>query len=578
MNDNAKPVQVLKSEREKALAMERRKILSMSPEKALDAIAEHPYPVTLVQSMAEEELYFLVHHVGPEDALPILGLASNSQWEYLIDLEGWSRDRMASHSMTQWLQRLLQADNDRFTHWITKEKVEDFVFYLHHNVELHIREYDQDPGEIDEGFSSEDQTYYVRLRPYPEAQKPFQEERDLFLKDLLRRVSVFDYTLYRDLLLEASAIIPAEAEEQLYRLRNARLAEKGILPLEEAVGVYQPLQAGDLTGRPKPPTFGGRNVDTYPLPIQSGPSGEPAGHFGRALAQIHDEATLQRLQAEFAALCNQIISADQLKVRDRETLARVVQKAGDYISLGLEKIQSESGPERPYAGPGLLQTQFLADLFRVGYGCALALKWRANKWRHTAWFAAQGLPLGFWGEQWLGLLGGLLLKKPLCYNHERTGPHYREFASLADITRTQAELDAIIAFDDLLGLMALETAPIQSGGFLTYQSLILTLWADHELGISGEAGPTPVPLSLEQFQRFFDTLWRTEHRPRRIGDAMRERFLNWLAQRSGLATYEIAERMAPALQQLFSTVEQELGEVDASALDPRYIQLFLLRS
>ena len=577
MNDNTKPVPVHKMEREKALAAERRKILSMSPEKALEAIAEHPYPVTLVQSMAEEELYFLVHHIGPDDALPILGLASNSQWEYLIDMEGWDRDRMAPFSMTQWLQRLLQADNDRFTHWITKEKFDDLVFYLHRNIELHIREYDQDPGEIGEDFYSEDQTYYVRLRPYPETQKPMQEERDLFVKDLLRRVSVFDYTYYRNLLLEASTIIPAEAEEELYRLRKVRLAEKGILPLEEAVGVYQPLQAGDLAGRPKPPTFGGRSVDTYPLPIQTEAAGQSTGLFGQALAQIHDEGTLQRLQAEFAALCNQIISADQLKVRDREILARVVRKAGDFISLGLEKIQSQSAPDRPYAGPGLLQTRFLADLFRVGYGCALALKWRTDKWRQTAWFAAQGLPLGFWGEQWLGLLGGLLLKKPLCYNHERTGPNYREFASLTDIIRTEEELKTIIAFDDLLGLMALETASIEKSGFLTYQNLILTLWADHELGLC-EPGQPPVPMTLGQFRRFFKTLWTSDDRPRRIGDTVRERFLNWLAQRSGLSAYEIAERMAPALEQLFSTIEQELGEVRSSDLDPRYIQLFLLRS
>ena len=577
MNDNATPVPDHKIEREKALAAERRKILSLSPEMALEAIADHPYPVTLVQSMAEEELYFLIHHVGADDALPILGLASNAQWEYLIDMEGWNRDRMAPHSMTQWLHRLLQADNDRFTYWITKEKFDDFVFYLHRNVELHIREYDQDPGEIDEDFFSEDQTYYVRLRPYPEPQKPLQEERDIFVKDLLRRVSVFDYTLYRNLLLETSTIIPAETEEELYRLRNMRLAEKGMLPLEEAVGVYQPLQAGDLASRPKPPTFGGRSVETYPLPIQSGSAAEPTDRFGQALAQIHDEGTLQRLQAEFAALCNQIISADQLKVRDRETLAQVVRKAGDYISLGLEKIQSQSGPKRPYTGPGLLQTQFLADLFRVGYGCALALKWRTDKWRQTAWFAVQGLPLGFWGEQWLGVLGGLLLKKPLYYNHEQSGPNYREFASLADITRTEEQLKTIIAFDDLLGLMALEIVSVRQSGFLTYQNLILTLWAGQELGTC-EPGRPPVPMSLEQFRRFFKTLWTSDDRPRRIGDPVRERFLNWLAQRSGLAAYEIAERMAPALEKLFSAIEQELGEVHISDLDPRYIQLFLLRS
>ena len=35
-----------KKQHELALAQDRRRILSLEPERALDAIAEHPYPVT----------------------------------------------------------------------------------------------------------------------------------------------------------------------------------------------------------------------------------------------------------------------------------------------------------------------------------------------------------------------------------------------------------------------------------------------------------------------------------------------------------------------------------------------------
>ncbi len=576
MNDTANSLQTKKMEHDQALATERRKILAMPPEKALDAIAEHPFPVTLVQSMAEEDLYFLVHRIGPEDAQPVLALASNQQWEYVMDLESWNRDRLDPHSMTQWLHRLLKADNDRFTHWITSEKKEDFAFYLYRNIEVHIREYDQDPGEIGEDFFTEDQTYYVRLRPYPEAQKPLQEERDQFLVDLLRRISVFDFTQYRNLLLESTALVPAEAEEELYRLRHVRLAERGLLPLEEAVGVYQPLKTDDLAARRrKPGAFSGRIVDTYPLPIEPDRPTAEANLFARTLAQIHDEGTLQRLQAEFAGLCNQVIAADQIKMREKEALARVVQKVGDYISIGLEKAAADSGGNKPYAGPDLLQSQYLADIFRVGYGCALAMKWKADKWQHTAWFTGQGLPLSFWGESWLGVLGGLLIKKPLFYNALGAGPLYREFASLADIAHTETALNTIMAFDDLLGLMNIEIDPAQSQGFLTCQNLILTLWANHHLGQAGTV-KAPVPLTLEQFRRFFGELWQPGTHPRRISDTMRELFLDWLAGRSALATFEIAERMSPALEQLFEAIEQELGAVKAADLDPRYIQMFLI--
>ena len=231
MNDVNKSVQNSRTGREKELALDRRNLMSASPEKALDLIAEHPYPVTLIQSMAEEDLYHLVHAIGPDDALPVLGLASNQQWEYLLDMETWTRDMVDTHGMTTWLNRLLKADPDRFTYWITKEKQDDFAFYLLKNIELHIREYDQDPGEIGDDFFTEDDTYYIRFRPYAPEQENQQEARDLFLTDMLRRLSVFDFLLYRDFLLESNVLIPAEAEEELHRLRNGRLAEKGFLPL-----------------------------------------------------------------------------------------------------------------------------------------------------------------------------------------------------------------------------------------------------------------------------------------------------------------------------------------------------------
>jgi hypothetical protein len=186
------------------------------------------------------------------------------------------------------------------------------------------------------------------------------------------------------------------------------------------------------------------------------------------------------------------------------------------------------------------------------------------------------LSLSFWGESQMGVLGGLLIKKPLFYNDLGAGALYREFKTMADITRTETVLNTIIAFDDLLGLMDIELGDIVKHRFLTYQNLILTLWANHHLGLSA-SWKTPVPIPLDQFRQFFQELWVAGSKPRRIGDTIRELFLGWVAQRSGLATFEITDRMASALEQLFEDVEQELGAVQAGDLDARFIQMFLLR-
>lgn len=563
----------IKQQREAALAEDRRTILDLPPEQALKAIADHPYPVTLVQSMAEEDLYLLVHTIGPDEALPVLALASNEQWDYLLDLETWDRDRLDPRAATSWIARLLKADPDRLTYQIAKEKQDAFAYYLFKNIQVHIREYDQDPGEIGDDFFAEDQTYYIRLRPYPEEDQPYQEHRDRLVKDLLKRLAVYDYPTYRDLILKSSSLIPAEAEEALYRLRNVRMAEKGFLPFEEAVGVYQPLTVTDmLARRSKPAATGGRHVDSYPIRVVGADAAGDANVFARALARLQDPATLERLQAEFAGLCNQIIAADGLKMRQKSSLDQVVRKTSDFISIGMEKTALHTGPDEPYTHARMIQTHFLSDLFRVGYGCALELKWNADKWRQGSWFERRGLPLSFWGEAWLGLLGGLLIKKPLYYDNYKTGVLYREFATLDDIRESEAILRTIIAFDDVLNLMEID--PPRSQEILTSQNLLLTLWANHYLAMGG-SGKTVRPLTLDQLKRFLDALWQPDVRPRRIRRRMRERFLDWLAGRSGLHNYDISERMGRALEQLFNQIETELGGVEPGDLDPNYIYLFL---
>lgn len=567
----------VRQERERALAADRRRVLSLPPEQALDAVLTHPYPVTLVQSMAEEDLYLLVHAIGPDDALPVLGLASNDQWEYMLDMEVWHRDRVHPHQLTEWLSRLLKADGDRFTHWVTGPRRDMLEYYFFRNIELHVREYEEDPAEVGDGFSTEDDVHYVRMRPYPDSNPQAQAMRDQFLGDLLRRLSVYDYPLYRGLLLTSAGVLGPETEEELLRLRNVRLAEKGFLPFEEAVGVYQPLRVADPLRRGRKPDIGGgRPVASYPIPDAATGSPAGAGRFAAILARIQDDLLLQRLQTEFAALCNQVIVADLQQVRERDALARVVEKVAGYIGIGLEVAETAGDGSDPYGAANLLKSHFLADLFRVGYGRALALKWQADRWRRESWFAANGWPLAFWGESWLGVLGGLLIKKPLFHDNYATGVLYREFAALADIAATETVLDRIMAVDRLLADMAVGPPPRPIGGLITYQNLLLTAWAHHQLGTNEGALVTVAPLPLDRFSLFFSGLWTPAGSPRRIGPQQRQDLLEWLSAAGGWPTARLAEVLGPVVDGLCGRVEEELASVSAKDLDPRFVQPFFL--
>jgi hypothetical protein len=284
------------------------------------------------------------------------------------------------------------------------------------------------------------------------------------------------------------------------------------------------------------------------------------------------------IQSEFANLCNQIIVADHKTIRERDQLREIVKKGCGYISIGLERLSENRSRVDPRQAAALMTRYPLRQIFKVGFGAALKLKWQAEKWLDQCWFARRELRLTFWGEKWLGVLGGLLIKKPLFYDNYKTGVLYREFESLADINNTEDNFNRIKAIDELLSLMSIEIDRPSAYGFLTYKNLILTLWAGHYLDLP--AGKLK-PLALNDFKPFFEALLPLRpgggsDQKRKISRQLKQNFLEWLADDTGLKDFEIAGHLGRTLEHLFKEIEDEIGQVDGKKLDPRYVQLFLL--
>ncbi|MCK4729051.1 MAG: hypothetical protein KAT27_09025, partial [Desulfobacterales bacterium] len=383
--------------------------------KALELILESPRPVTLVQSLAEEDLFWLVQEIGPEDALPILSLASNDQWQYLLDLELWTKDRLKIDSVNLWVDLLLKADPERFLIWGLREHIELIELHLFKNIEVRIRKEDESPSDFDEGYFSLDGLFYIRIK---------HEKYDQTIRELLERLAEHDINKFHQVLLELAGVLPAEVEERMYRFRNVRLAEKGFLPFEEAVGIYQYLNPESLLV--KEPQL--RKVIREQQPAQPVPAStlllvQDQDLFYISLRRIEESHILERLQMEFTAMCNQIISADALVVRDKENLADVVRKACGYLDIGLEKVTGGS----PNKAARLLQKFPLHHIFRVGYGAALKLRWKTEKWLKESWFVRESFDLSFWEDDWEEILEGLLKKRPLFYTSFSEGKPYREF-------------------------------------------------------------------------------------------------------------------------------------------------------
>ena len=375
-------------------------LMALPGKEALDVILESPMPARLVQSLAEEDLFWLVQDIGPEDALQILARASNDQWQYILDIELWHRDRLANDAVNRWMYLFMKADRQRFVAWGIHNNMELLELHLFRNIEVRIKEEEEGPVDFGEGFFSLDDVFFIRISD----DKNYQT-----IRQFLELLAEQDVKRYREVLLEIGGVLPAETEETMYRFRNVRLAEKGFLPFEEAVGIYQPVSPEKLQKKEFGTHQDMKGADSKQVvPVSGSLFIKDLSLFSMALRYVDDDDVLDQIQMEFAALCNQLLSADSIIAREKEDLAAIVRKACRYLDIALEELVAGD----PSKAVTLIEKSTLNDVFRVGYGTALALKWKADKWTQKSWFFTQGFDVDFWGDVWEGLLEGLSGKRP----------------------------------------------------------------------------------------------------------------------------------------------------------------------
>lgn len=541
-----------------------RELMALPGKKALDVILESPMPARLVQSLAEEDFFWLVQDIGPEDAIQMLARASNEQWQYLLDVELWDRDQVAHHAVHRWMGLLMKADPKRFVVWALDSNVELLEFYFFKSMEVRIRQQDESPSDFGDGFFSLDGTFYIRIR---------DNKVSYIIRQFLEYLAAHDVQRYHEILLEMGGLVPAETEENMYRLRNMRLAEKGFLPFEEAVGIYQSLSPRALTGKKHETVKLAKHIEaSSSAPVSNALLIRQGDPFHKALLKITDNNHLEGIQVEFAALCNQIMSADSLVARGKEDLAAIVRKACGYLDIAIEKIAGTD----PQKAVDLLTGFSLGNIFRVGYGAGMELKWRAERWVTKSWFVSQGLDFGFWGNHWQSILEGLLRKRPLFFaGYSKTGEPFREFRGLKEIAECHQALDQAMGMDQLLRLVFLHAQSVQTAGIshpVTYKNLLMTKWARSHLELVEQIKP----VSIEQLRLFFRDLWGQQAKPYCIRQDMKESFMHWLTRETGLEVHQIQGLGGKTLDGLFDELEQEYGAVSLEDLDPRYVKHFLV--
>lgn len=541
-----------------------RELLSLSGRDALNRILDQTNPRRAVRSLARVDFYWLVKKIGEDDSLPLLELASHRQWEYLLDMELWQKDRLDLQQASLWLDRLLKASPERLVKWLYKEGELFCYSYFYRNIQVQIRRGDE-ASDLPDGFFTLDNVYYIKI---------LDREHEEVIASLLRHMADQDYVRYEAVLLGLAGVLPAEVEEEMYRTRNVRLAEDGFLSFEEAIALYSYLKAEALVKIPSryaldvsPGTESTAMVPVIPMLNVKG-----SNLLAECAERIVDPVFLERLGMEFAGLCNQLLSADLVAVNNLEALIRTCRKALGYVNLGLEKLSGGSAG----AAEGCLRDHSLNSIFRVGFGLTLELKWEVERWTETAWFMKMDFEPSFWGEDWGGVLLGLTQKRPLFFTGYAEEEIHRPFEQMNEVEKCQAIVKRVRVVDRLLEIITssypLDKRKIQEP-FFTFHALLVTFWSRQRLKLD----PGFEPLPLERVKEFFRLLRGERKEPPYRTPGLKMDFIKDLMSYASDFDEDNAGVLEETLSFLWQEFTEEYAWVRTDDLDPRFARFILSR-
>jgi hypothetical protein len=139
-----------------------REVFSLSSTDSLKRILSLDHPQGLIRSLSRVDFYWLVKKIGEEDSLPLLQMASYEQWQYLMDMELWKKDRMSFEEASVWITRLNQADPGRLLQWLCTEGESFSCLYFSKMIRVEVRRTDE-VYDLSDGFVTFDNLFFFKV-------------------------------------------------------------------------------------------------------------------------------------------------------------------------------------------------------------------------------------------------------------------------------------------------------------------------------------------------------------------------------------------------------------------------------
>jgi hypothetical protein len=307
------------------------------------------------------------------------------------------------------------------------------------------------------------------------------------VRSLIEALYERDYSYFITVMEETWWGVESDLEEGAFRLRNARLQDRGFPDYYEAQEVYLPLRRADLVLRSEPLGRAASDPD-WELPQNRAlvlPEGG-ASFFSQLLHAGFSGEAATALRHELAHLVNRVLVADGADFADRDQVAEKIRVAHDTVNLALETLSGEDTQE----AIRVLERHYVQHLFRVGWSILLECRKSAKRAVEALGLPATPEGLAFLDTPYREALAGMLRMKPAFFEGlERPGEiRYRAFATTRDLDRARAIIDEVASLCDacrgLVGQAPGELAvlrPREADDF-RLSAVLLTAFAHFALG------------------------------------------------------------------------------------------------
>lgn len=443
----------------------------------MQLILDDPDPAARVAAMPVQDLYFLIKEVGLADSEEIVALATPEQFQGMLDLDSWDKDRFQDAEVRPWLRALLAAGPEKFTHvWAQLDQELTALILKRWTRIYNLAEEDVPEDEEPPFYPTPDRFFMVKIT----AEHP---DDVLLVEQILDRIYRVDQVQARHTLRAAQSEPFADLEELSYRWRSGRLQDLGYADYYEALEVYRPIDLPSIRigeGTIDPPS----EATAMPIPLADPALRQP--FLARVLEKVLDADEAKKLESALVLLFNRVLSADRVDPGDPEAAAAGSARAAATVSIGLETL-SRGDVE---LGVQAIRTISLTRLHRAGHTVTLQLGKLARTLQKRAVRA---------DEPYASVIAALAQRRPAFPSalDEPPGVEARPFKSVADVRGAVAvmgELAAQITFvHDVV-----KADPVALGPALTLGTVGRTALVNGALG----RGVVAEPLSRKDLEAF----------------------------------------------------------------------------